>query len=119
MTLFEFTKHNALVGCIEETWAALLAVHQVQHAPRYQKVFSTIAKDEIGHAQYSWDTHKWLMQQLSPQERIAILKHMRTKLNMQPTPYDSHTQYGEMDRQHYHKVWKVFCTQIEDRLEAA
>ena len=52
----EMAIHNALTGCIGETWSAVELCHQAEHAPKYNGVFKRIAKDEtftpslVGHS---------------------------------------------------------------------
>ena len=62
--------HNATEGCVAETWAALLAQVQAQHAsePATRRIFAQIAEDEARHAQLAWDLHTWLCAGLSTEE---------------------------------------------------
>ena len=72
-TLFEVALHNAVEGCINEAWAACVATHQSVHADESLKaIFTQIAKDEIKHAQLSWDLHEWFCTQLSAEERREV-----------------------------------------------
>ena len=72
-TLFEVALHNAVEGCVQEAWAACVAMHQSLHAEEsLRSIFAQIAKDEIKHAQLSWDLHKWLCTQLSEEERQRV-----------------------------------------------
>jgi hypothetical protein len=54
---------NAMTGCVAESFSALLAAWQAEHAskPELQSVYAQIATDELEHAQLSWDIHAWLM----------------------------------------------------------
>jgi hypothetical protein len=54
---------NAMTGCVAESFSALLAAWQSEHAsePELQSVYAQIAIDELEHAQLSWDIHAWLM----------------------------------------------------------
>ena len=40
----EMAMHNALTGCIGETWSAVLLRYQAEHAPKYNGVFKRIAQ---------------------------------------------------------------------------
>ena len=72
-TLFEVALHNAVEGCINEAWAACVAMYQSLHADDALKpIFAQIAKDEIEHAQLSWDLHSWFCAQLSAEERREV-----------------------------------------------
>ena len=72
-TLFEVALHNAVEGCVQEAWAACVATHQCLHADESLKaIFAQIAKDEIEHAQLSWDLHRWLCTQLCAEEQRQI-----------------------------------------------
>ncbi|PRP95135.1 ferritin-like domain-containing protein [Enhygromyxa salina] len=66
--LAEIALHNAVEGCVTETWAALLARHQAEHAPelRVREAFEQIAADEARHAQLAWELHAYFMQVLEP-----------------------------------------------------
>jgi hypothetical protein len=66
--------HNAVEGCVNETWAALLARHQSQHASHAdtRRVFGQIADDETRHAQLAWELHAWLCERLSSSERTCV-----------------------------------------------
>jgi hypothetical protein len=54
---------NAMTGCVAESFSALLAAWQAEHAsdPDLQSVYAEIAIGELEHAQLSWDIHAWLM----------------------------------------------------------
>ena len=118
VSLFEFAKHNALVGCLDETWAAALAQYQADNTPRYHEIFAEIAKDEHKHAQYSWDVHQWLMSQLSASERTEIKEAMQTHLLKTPTA-NYKTEYGEMDQDNHQRAWQAFQTHVQDLMHAA
>lgn len=65
-TLLSIAIHNAVEGCVSETWAAMMAQIQAERAetPELRALFSTIARDEITHGQLAWDLHAWLLEQL-------------------------------------------------------
>jgi len=79
-SFFEVVYHNAMVGCIQETWAALLDTYQARHTRYHQNVHGKIAKDEQEHAQLAWDLHRWCMAQLSIEEQRSVRSAMREKL---------------------------------------
>jgi hypothetical protein len=57
---------NAVEGCVRETYGALEASFQAEHAidPEVRAVMSGIARDETAHAALSWRIHAWLEDQL-------------------------------------------------------
>lgn len=67
-SLLEIALHNAVEGCAIETWAALLARHQAEHAPdpSVRAAFGRIAVDEARHAQLAWELHAWFIDVLEP-----------------------------------------------------
>ena len=117
VSTFALAQHNAIAGCIEETWAAVLAHYQAQNAPRFQPMFQTIAKDEAGHAQFSWDAHKWLLSQLSTSEQEQIIQQMRARLKT-PLPYQLNPELGEMDEATHTQAWIQFQQQVETLIAA-
>jgi rubrerythrin len=73
-SLLEIATHNAVEGCVTETWAALLAAHQARtaEAAATREAFAEIARDEARHAQLAWDLHAWLSGRLSTAERARV-----------------------------------------------
>ncbi len=65
---------NAVEGCVRETWGALVAWWQADHAPDAEiaAALRTIADDETRHAALSWRLHAWLSTQLTDAERDAV-----------------------------------------------
>lgn len=65
---------NAVVGCVVETYAALVAQWQAEHAldREIAKTMATVARDEARHAGLAWRVHEWLLQQLSPSARARV-----------------------------------------------
>ncbi|MCA9579307.1 MAG: ferritin-like domain-containing protein [Myxococcales bacterium] len=65
---------NAREGCVRETFGALVATHQAQHArdPRVAEVLGVIAEDETRHAALAWDLAAWLDGVLTPAERVVV-----------------------------------------------
>ncbi len=73
---YALARDNASEGCVRETFGALLASYQAQHAEdvTLRAAFQTIAADETRHAQLSWEIAAWLEPQLSIQEREEIAR---------------------------------------------
>ncbi|MAA78179.1 MAG: hypothetical protein CL916_02885, partial [Deltaproteobacteria bacterium] len=81
VSLFDAALHNAIVGCIQETWAAVLEEYQAQHTQIHQHIQRRIAKDEASHAQLAWDIHDFFMDLLSQNERSHIIEQMTSLLS--------------------------------------
>ncbi len=66
--------HNAREGCVAETWAALVCARQARsaHDPALREALSTIASDELRHAQLAWDLHVWMLSRLDQPARIRV-----------------------------------------------
>jgi rubrerythrin len=81
-SLLEVATHNAVEGCVNETFAALLALHQAAAAPdgRVRRVFLQIALDEVRHGELAWDVHRWLMTQLDRRSRRRVMRAQREAL---------------------------------------
>lgn len=75
-SLLDVALHNAVEGCVHETFAALLAAHRERRAssPTLRRVFAKIAVDEAGHAQLAWDIHAWMQTQLAPAQAQAVVE---------------------------------------------
>lgn len=60
-SLFEMLVENAHEGCANETYAALVATHQAEHARdgRLGAMFASIAADERDHAILAYRVHAW------------------------------------------------------------
>jgi hypothetical protein len=73
-TLLEIATHNAVEGCVNETWAALCAHYWARSATdeRLRAVFGRIAEDETRHGQLAWDLHQWLLTQLDEHGRALV-----------------------------------------------
>lgn len=65
---------NAVEGCVNETYGALLACYQAHAArdPHVRAAMTQIAEDETRHAQLSWQIAAWLEPRLSEAERAAV-----------------------------------------------
>ena len=85
--LFALTLHNALVGCIQESWAALLEQYQAIHGTAHHHIQHRIAQDEISHAQLAWDIHAFLMSLLGTQEQEIIRASMHKLLESKDISY--------------------------------
>lgn len=77
-----FALHNAVEGCIRETFGALIGLWQATHADDRQlaEVMRAVADDETRHAQLSWDIHRWAMGQLDEAARARIEAAQREAL---------------------------------------
>jgi len=73
-SLLEISVENAREGCVEETWAALVAHVQARRASTVQakRLFAQIAQDETRHAELAWDLHLELKNQLGEDERATL-----------------------------------------------
>ncbi|MBX3193222.1 MAG: ferritin-like domain-containing protein [Labilithrix sp.] len=73
--LEDVARENAVEGCVRETHAALVALHQASCArdEAVREAMSGIARDEIGHASLAWAVAEWAEARLDPsaRERIA------------------------------------------------
>jgi rubrerythrin len=85
-TLFEVALHNAVEGCVGETWSAYLAHCWARRSESrdLRQVFAQIAEDETRHAQLSWDLHEWFVSKLSPARAKAVEDARRTALTELP-----------------------------------
>jgi hypothetical protein len=70
---------NAVEGCVGESFAALLAGWQAEHAtdPLVARTMVVIARDEARHADLAWDVHEWAMQKLDRQARARVAAAMQ------------------------------------------
>ena len=114
VSMKEMAIHNALTGCIGETWSAVGLCHQAEHAPKYNGVFRRVAKDETSHAEFSWELHDWLMSKLTEDEQTEVLEAMRDMLATTPeTNSTGARSMGEMSTETSVRAWEVFSQQIE------
>ena len=109
--------HNALTGCIGETWSAVLLRYQAEHAPKYNGVFKRIAKDETSHAEFSWTLHEWLMSQLMEDEQEKVTRAMREILSSLPQ-YRCAQEIGEMSAETFGLAWDSFSKEVRTILAA-
>ncbi|MBK9265511.1 MAG: ferritin-like domain-containing protein [Polyangiaceae bacterium] len=91
----EFVKENAVEGCIRETFGALVATYQAQHATdeHIKRAMGVIANDETRHASLAWRVAKWAEARLSAEERAEVralqraeLQRMRCHLSHEDAP---------------------------------
>ena len=70
----ELAIDNVVEGCVKETFAALIALHQAKHAQNNEirQAMKTIAQDELQHAQLAMDIHEWLLAQLTETEKAQV-----------------------------------------------
>ncbi len=82
-SLEELATDNAVEGCVRETFAALLAVHQSEHGtdPSIREAFGSIAADETQHAELSRDVHRWAIAQLGHDARARVEAAMRASID--------------------------------------
>lgn len=86
-SLFEIALENAVEGCVNETFGALLAWHQAHHAPPpARQVFARIAPDETTHGALAWAIHRWVWPQLSGAEQAQITRAMAEAAQALTTP---------------------------------
>lgn len=73
-TLGAMAIENAVEGCVFETWAALLATWQAEHAGNadVRSAMKTIARDETRHAALAWDVAAFLDARLSVTDRTRV-----------------------------------------------
>jgi len=78
-TLEEIAVENAVEGCVRETWGALVGAFQGQNAgiSCVRKTFERLARDEVRHAELSWNVHAWIMQRLDASARERVRNAMR------------------------------------------
>ncbi|MCA9624228.1 MAG: ferritin-like domain-containing protein [Myxococcales bacterium] len=81
--LEDLALHNAVEGCVRETFGALLGLWQAQAAadPEVRHAMREVAADETGHAALSWDIHHWAMDQLGSAARRRVEEAQRRALD--------------------------------------
>ncbi len=77
-SLFDVALENATEGCVRESYGALFAVWQAEHAfdPRVRVEMQNIARDEAEHAELASDVHEWARKRLAPHERASLDRAM-------------------------------------------
>jgi hypothetical protein len=77
--LVDIAIENAVEGCVGETWGALVAAWQADHAePQLRQMFEEIARDEAEHANLGWQVSAWIATRLTPEERARVEAARRT-----------------------------------------
>ncbi len=77
--------HNAVEGCVHESWAAVEAHWQAVHAePELRPAFARVAADETRHGQLAWDLQAWLLSGLSEEQRATVLAAQGRALDALP-----------------------------------
>jgi len=76
--LVDVACENAVEGCVNETFAALMAVHQASSAAHepLRKALQPIARDEVRHAQLAWEIHAWALSKLTASARRRVERAM-------------------------------------------
>jgi hypothetical protein len=66
--------HNAVEGCVRESFGALLGAHQARTCEdaELRELFSRIADDELRHGQLAWDLHAYFQAQLDAAGRAQV-----------------------------------------------
>jgi hypothetical protein len=77
-SLVDIALENAVEGCIRETYGALVAGFQAEHARRtdVRRVMKQIYRDETTHAELAWSVHAWIMSELSTTDRERVTNAM-------------------------------------------
>jgi hypothetical protein len=70
----ELALHNAVEGCVRETFGALSATWQARHASHSEiaRALARIADDETRHAAFSWELAAWLESRLDAPARGRV-----------------------------------------------
>ncbi len=73
-TLEAIARENAVEGCVNETFGALIAAFQAEHAPSaaLRRAFARIAADEARHAALSWAVARWAEGRLDARARARV-----------------------------------------------
>jgi rubrerythrin len=68
-------RENAVEGCVQETFGALLLRWQAAHAanPSLRSLFARVAADETRHAALSWEVARWAEERLDAPARARVL----------------------------------------------
>ncbi len=70
---------NAVEGCVRETFGALVASYQAEHAadPEIARLMASIARDETRHAALSWAVARWAWTRLDTDARERLAERCR------------------------------------------
>lgn len=76
----EIALDNAIEGTVRETWGALVALHQAEHAtePLIRAALRRIARDEVSHSSLAWKLDAWYQPRLLPAARQRVI-HARNE----------------------------------------
>jgi hypothetical protein len=79
-SLLDLARENEIEGCVRETFGAMVALWQAEHAATVElrAVFAQIAHDEIAHAELAWQLRSWLCARFGGQERAELDAVQRT-----------------------------------------
>ena len=123
VSLFNAARHNALVGCIQETWAAVLEEYQAQHTQKHLLAQHRIAKDEASHAQLAWDLHDFFMSQLSEEEQTLIIEQMSVFLSSHGVDliksFPGSQELGIPSQEMQNRLYTEFSMLIQERIRQA
>jgi hypothetical protein len=72
--LLAIALENAVEGCVRETFGAIVAGWQAEHAHRgdVRRAMARIYVDETTHAELAWNVHAWIMTELSSADRAEV-----------------------------------------------
>jgi hypothetical protein len=116
--LVALARENAVEGCVHETWAALLAMHQAKAAedPAVREVMAGIAADETRHAELAWAIDAWLRTRLSAAEvaeveaaRVTAAARLRPEAE---TPETHVHELGLPRRAGAEALWRALSEQL-------
>jgi hypothetical protein len=119
-SLLEVALHNAVEGCVHETFAALLAMARAQLAPTptLRMLFAKLGADETRHGQLAWDIHVWLLEQLETDAAKRVIAAQREALRMLPARAgalaDASRELGTPPRE----LSEALAVQLSERLAA-
>ena len=80
LDLEAFATENAVEGCVRETFAAVLALHQAASSRCLQGPLRRLARDEVEHAVLAWRVHAWVLAKLPADARARVRQAQRDAL---------------------------------------
>jgi rubrerythrin len=80
---FELALDNAVEGCVRETFGALLATHQAEHAgdEEIRTTMRIVARDETRHAALSWRVAEFMNSNLTAQQLEQVRRAQQVALH--------------------------------------
>lgn len=77
-TLVELLADNAVEGCANETFGALLLTCEAEREtdPRIRRTLRRVARDEANHAALAWEILRWGLPRISHTARIAVKRRL-------------------------------------------